>query len=205
MSTKYSATGNWHEPLTNISRWVWLPTSHWLTSFILCESQFACTNIPTLSGFASSNLWTIVGEWSNAPTDCAKWLNGRGVGARWDGSYASGQQVFGSCANLTGSADNFSSSYKTFLRKWVFSSLNRDRLQLISYPVILQILGSASRDRGEHSRMDILDVEGLWYISLQPLIKSLTSIIGGERRRVELSERITRGLDTSRSYWSDVS
>ena len=32
------------------------------------------------NGLASSdkNLWTIVGEWTNAPTDCAKYLNGRG-------------------------------------------------------------------------------------------------------------------------------
>jgi glucan 1,3-beta-glucosidase len=37
-------------------------------------------------GFGSSltgnNKWTVTGEWSGAFTDCAKWLNGRGVGAR---------------------------------------------------------------------------------------------------------------------------
>lgn len=29
----------------------------------------------------------VVGEWSGAITDCAKWLNGLGIGARYDGSY----------------------------------------------------------------------------------------------------------------------
>ena len=40
------------------------------------------------------------GEWSNAITDCAKWLNGRGVGARYDGTFSyNGQtsQHIGSC------------------------------------------------------------------------------------------------------------
>ncbi|KAK2806385.1 exo-1,3-beta-glucanase [Onygenales sp. PD_10] len=33
---------------------------------------------------------TFVGEWSGAMTDCAKYLNGRGFGARFDGSYPHG-------------------------------------------------------------------------------------------------------------------
>lgn len=49
-------------------------------------------------------------------TDCAKYLNGRGVGARYDGS-RSGSPFVGSCAGLTGSGSSFSSSYKTFLRQ----------------------------------------------------------------------------------------
>ncbi|KAH9068330.1 glycoside hydrolase [Lactarius deliciosus] len=49
--------------------------------------QFACQDtLPTLAGFAPNNMWTVTGEWSTATTDCALWLNGRGVGARWDGS-----------------------------------------------------------------------------------------------------------------------
>jgi glucan 1,3-beta-glucosidase len=49
-------------------------------------------------------------------TDCAKYLNGRGVGSRYDGSYPDSTRV-GSCAGLTGKASTFSSSFKTFLRK----------------------------------------------------------------------------------------
>jgi glucan 1,3-beta-glucosidase len=49
-------------------------------------------------------------------TDCGKYLNGRGVGSRYDGSY-SGSPLVGSCTGLTGSGVSFSESYKTFLRK----------------------------------------------------------------------------------------
>jgi glucan 1,3-beta-glucosidase len=34
------------------------------------------------SGLSSFDLWTIVGEWTPAFTDCAKYLNGRGVGCK---------------------------------------------------------------------------------------------------------------------------
>lgn len=63
-------------------------------------------------------MWTIVGEWSNAPTDCAKWLNGRGVGARWDGTWSDPSIYFASCDGWTGSYTSFSDEYKTFLRKY---------------------------------------------------------------------------------------
>ena len=49
-------------------------------------------------------------------TDCAKYLNRRGVGARYDGTYPGSTKV-GSCTGLTGSASSFSPEYKTFLRK----------------------------------------------------------------------------------------
>ncbi|KAF8971704.1 glycoside hydrolase superfamily [Flammula alnicola] len=55
--------------------------------------------------------------WTPASNDCAKYLNGRGVGARYDGSYPGSTRV-GSCTGLTGSASTFSSSYKTFLRQF---------------------------------------------------------------------------------------
>ncbi|EIW86986.1 glycoside hydrolase family 5 protein [Coniophora puteana RWD-64-598 SS2] len=74
----------------------------------------ACGQASSLSGF---DLWLIVGEWTPAATDCAKYLNGRGVGSRYDGSYA-GSPGVGSCNGLTGSGSTFSSSYKTFLRQF---------------------------------------------------------------------------------------
>ncbi|EIM90943.1 glycoside hydrolase [Stereum hirsutum FP-91666 SS1] len=80
--------------------------------------SFACTLLPTLQSFADSNIWTITGEWSTAITDCAQWLNGRGVGSRWDGTFGDGNPAFGSCDNFTGSWTTFSSSYKTYLRKY---------------------------------------------------------------------------------------
>lgn len=48
--------------------------------------------------------------------DCAKYLNGRGKGARYDGTFPGSPKV-GSCASLTTNASKFSSSYKTLLRK----------------------------------------------------------------------------------------
>jgi glucan 1,3-beta-glucosidase len=70
-----------------------------------------------LTNFAKNNIWTVVGEWSTAVTDCTLWLNGRGVGSRYDGTYFGQNAPLGSCDGWTGSFANFSSDYKTFLRK----------------------------------------------------------------------------------------
>lgn len=45
-----------------------------------------------------SNKKVVVGEWSGAMTDCARWLNGWNRGARYDGTYQSSVR-YGSCAN----------------------------------------------------------------------------------------------------------
>ncbi len=79
--------------------------------------QASCQMIPSLQSYADSNLFTIIGEWSTAATDCAMWLNGRGVGSRWDGTWQSGQPTFGSCDGWTGNMSTFSDDYKTFLRQ----------------------------------------------------------------------------------------
>ena len=73
-----------------------------------------CSQGNSLSSF---HLLTIVGEWTPAPTDCAKYLNGLGRGARYDGTY-DGAPYTGNCTAMTGSGQNFSSDYKTFLRKY---------------------------------------------------------------------------------------
>ncbi|KAF9225500.1 glycoside hydrolase family 5 protein [Gyrodon lividus] len=85
----------------------------------------ACGTQSSLSGF---DLWLIVGEWSPAPTDCATYLNGRGVGSRYAGTYP-GSTAVGSCTGLTGSASTFSSSYKAFLRQFW-------EAQVISYEAV---------------------------------------------------------------------
>ena len=76
--------------------------------------RVACSQGNTLSSF---HLWTIVCEWTPAPTDCAKYLNGRGRGARYDGSFGNNNMAR-SCLNKSGSGDNFSPEYKTFLRQY---------------------------------------------------------------------------------------
>ena len=76
--------------------------------------QSACVRSGEL---ATSTLWLVVGEWSTAAQDCAKYLNGRGRGSRYDGTFPGSSRV-GSCAGLTGSASTFSPEYKTFLRQY---------------------------------------------------------------------------------------
>ncbi|KAK2461435.1 hypothetical protein APHAL10511_005898 [Amanita phalloides] len=75
--------------------------------------QTACNAASTLKDFT---LWPLVGEWTPAMTDCAKYLNGRGVGARYDGTRR-GSTYVGSCTGLTGRASTFSPSFKKFLRQ----------------------------------------------------------------------------------------
>jgi len=69
------------------------------------------------SDLATSQLWVVVGEFTPAASDCAKYLNGRGSGSRYDGSYPGSTRV-GSCTGLTGKASSFSAAYKTFLRQF---------------------------------------------------------------------------------------
>jgi glucan 1,3-beta-glucosidase len=77
----------------------------------------ACSHASQLASFSKSQMWTIVGEWTPAMTDCAKYLNGRGKGSRYDGSF-SGEKAVGSCSGKTGGdGSKFSSSYKDFLRQ----------------------------------------------------------------------------------------
>ena len=73
-----------------------------------------CNRASTLANFS---LWTVVGEWTPAPNDCAKYLNGRGVGSRYDGTFPGSTRV-GSCTGLTGMASTFSQDYKSFLRQF---------------------------------------------------------------------------------------
>ena len=85
--------------------------------------------LSTLENYSRSNLYTVSGEWSNAITDCAKWLNGRGVGARWDGSLASGpdEPALGSCDGWSGNMSAFSAEYRAFLRQSVPAPPSRPR------------------------------------------------------------------------------
>lgn len=78
------------------------------------RAQFYCNKKASIAS-SNQNLWTIVGEWTAAPTDCAKYLNGRGVGARYDGTFP-GSQKIGTCKGMTGSGATFSDSYKAYLK-----------------------------------------------------------------------------------------
>jgi glucan 1,3-beta-glucosidase len=66
----------------------------------------------------------ISGEWTGAFTDCAKYLNGYGKGARYDGSI-SGSPANGSCAGLaTGSIAQLSAQQKVQTRQFIEAQLD---------------------------------------------------------------------------------
>lgn len=68
--------------------------------------------------------WTVVGEWTGAMTDCAKYLNGKGVGARYDGTYP-GSSVVGSCAGKSfGNMDTLTGDERTNIRKFIEGQLD---------------------------------------------------------------------------------
>jgi len=75
------------------------------------------------SSMASNNKWTIAGEWTGALTDCAKWLNGRGVGARYDGSYnynGGTSSYIGSCdGKTTGTVAGLSQTDKDNINRFI--------------------------------------------------------------------------------------
>ncbi|KAJ5713791.1 CAZyme family GH5 [Penicillium malachiteum] len=72
----------------------------------------------------TSDKWTVVGEWTGAMTDCAKYLNGKGIGARYDGSYTS-SSALGSCdGKSTGTVDGLSESDRSNLRQFIEAQLD---------------------------------------------------------------------------------
>ena len=83
--------------------------------------QAACGSAGQL---ASTDKWTVVGEWTGAQTDCAKWLNGLGKGARYDGTLA-GSSVVGSCdGKYVGSVAGLSSDDKHNIRSFIEAQLD---------------------------------------------------------------------------------
>ncbi|KJX98941.1 glucan 1,3-beta-glucosidase A like protein [Zymoseptoria brevis] len=72
---------------------------------------------------ASTDKVTIAGEWSGAMTDCAKYLNGRNIGARYDGTFnkdGQGSSYIGNCAGksvgtVAGLSDADKGNVKSFV------------------------------------------------------------------------------------------
>ncbi|OXV11007.1 hypothetical protein Egran_01235 [Elaphomyces granulatus] len=74
---------------------------------------------------AKTDKWTIVGEWTGALTDCAKYLNGRGVGARYDGTYQGSTAIIGSCNGKSqGSVAGLSADEQTSIRRFIEAQLD---------------------------------------------------------------------------------
>ncbi|KAF2841077.1 glycoside hydrolase family 5 protein [Patellaria atrata CBS 101060] len=76
---------------------------------------------------ASSNKATISGEWCGALTDCAKWLNGKDTGARYDGTFDNGQgtQYIGSCdRKTTGTVGGLTAEEKENIGRYIEAQLD---------------------------------------------------------------------------------
>jgi glucan 1,3-beta-glucosidase len=88
----------------------------------------ACQHVQTACGaaanIANTDKWTIVGEWTGAQTDCAKWLNGLGKGARYDGTFP-GSSYVGDCqAKYEGTVDGMLPIDKLNLEYYVEAQLD---------------------------------------------------------------------------------
>jgi glucan 1,3-beta-glucosidase len=87
-----------------------------------------CDHVRTACGSISSiqdtDKWTIVGEWTGAQTDCAKWLNGLGKGARYDGTFP-GSSYNGDCqTKYEGTVDGLLNVDKMNLEYYVEAQLD---------------------------------------------------------------------------------
>ncbi|KAI0020381.1 glucan 1,3-beta-glucosidase precursor [Xylariomycetidae sp. FL0641] len=91
----------------------------------------AAGHVASACGFGQSmtgsNKWAISGEWTAAMTDCARWLNGRGVGARYDGSYAyegATSSFIASCTGKTApTVDGLDAGYRSELANFVAAQM----------------------------------------------------------------------------------
>ena len=69
---------------------------------------------------AIAPLSTMVGEWSLATTDCAKWLNGYNAGSRFDGTFLPGVPALGTCVGQNDITNKtiWTPEYKNFLQHY---------------------------------------------------------------------------------------
>ncbi|KAJ6119452.1 hypothetical protein N7523_003732 [Penicillium sp. IBT 18751x] len=88
------------------------------------------SHVSTACGFVSdhvlhSDKWTVVGEWTGAMTDCAKYLNGKGIGARYDGTFDASQGAIGSCdGKSVGNTADLSDEDRTNIRRFIEGQLD---------------------------------------------------------------------------------
>jgi glucan 1,3-beta-glucosidase len=78
-----------------------------------------CSTAETYNG---ADKWTFIGEWTGAMTDCAKYLNGFGRGARYDGTYADSPRV-GDCS-WQNDVKKWSQEYKDQTRAYIEAQMS---------------------------------------------------------------------------------
>jgi glucan 1,3-beta-glucosidase len=129
-----------HEAFEGVNAWndfgagMWnlmLDTHHYEIFDSGALSMDPATHTSTACSFgdqmASNNKWTISGEWTGAMTDCAKWLNGLGVGARYDGTYTinGGSYKIGDCTGKdVGTVDDMMQADKDNIQTFIAAQLD---------------------------------------------------------------------------------
>ncbi|OBT79130.1 hypothetical protein VF21_01724 [Pseudogymnoascus sp. 05NY08] len=90
-------------------------------------TQASISGMNPASGFGP----TMVGEWSQADTDCTKYLNGVGNGARWTGTFSGTTTPYCptgdskcSCDLANADASSYSKEYKLFLLTWAQAQMS---------------------------------------------------------------------------------
>lgn len=83
------------------------------------HQSLACSQAKSFG--SDSDKWIVVGEWTGAMTDCTPYLNGYGVGARYDGSFP-GSSYVGSCSGKN-DITTWSQQFKDDMRAFVEAQL----------------------------------------------------------------------------------
>lgn len=90
-------------------------------------SQSIDTHIQSACDFgnqmAATGKNTISGEWTGGITDCAKWLNGKNKGARYDGTFEGASKVGDCTGKSTGSVAGLSSADKSNIGRFIEAQL----------------------------------------------------------------------------------
>jgi len=73
---------------------------------------------------ASTGKWTVAGEWTGGITDCAKWLNGKGKGARYDGTLNGAPKVGDCTGKSTGTVAGLSADDKNNVGRFIEAQLD---------------------------------------------------------------------------------
>lgn len=73
---------------------------------------------------ASNNKPTISGEWTGGITDCAKWLNGKNKGARYDGTFNNAPKIGDCTGKSTGTVAGLSADDKNNVGRFIEAQLD---------------------------------------------------------------------------------
>ena len=103
-----------------------------ITTPMSANTQKPCTTWgATMNSSMSAFGLTVAGEFSNAINDCGTFLNGVGLGARYDGTYNGNWPVVGSC-NSWVDYTSWSQDLKDSIQQFALASM--DALQVSKLP-----------------------------------------------------------------------